>query len=248
MASGVSGWTGVIERLWRPFDFVRHCVRVVVRMARSYRYTCNLCGYRGGFQPTGVPPRMDARCPRCHSVERHRLLKLWLDANADFIAKADLLHFAPERGVATALKERARRYRTAGVDGRNVDLKLDIEAIDLPDAGLDCVLSSHVLEHVDDRRALSEMYRVLRPGGAAIIMIPVVEGWARTYENPAVKTDRERTRHYGQFDHVRYYGADVRERIREAGFALEEMTAEGEDVLTYGLLRGEKVFVARKPG
>jgi hypothetical protein len=78
-------------------------------------------------------------------------------------------------------------------------------------------------------------------------MLPVIEGWAKTYENPKVTSPEERKRHYGQADHVRYYGADVRMRIRAAGFALEEFTAEGEDVLTYALQRGEKVFIARKP-
>jgi len=104
-----------------------------------------------------------------------------------------------------------------------------------------------VLEHVDDAKALSEIYRVLKPGGVALIMLPVIEGWSTTYENPRVTTPEERKRHYGQSDHVRYYGADIRERIKRAGFALDEFTAEGEDVLTYALQRGEKVFIATKP-
>jgi tagatose-1,6-bisphosphate aldolase non-catalytic subunit AgaZ/GatZ len=88
---------------------------------------------------------------------------------------------------------------------------------------------------------------VLKPGGVALIMLPVIEGWSTTYETKAVTTPEDRMRHYGQSDHVRYYGADVRDRIRAAGFKLDEFTAEGEDVLTYGLARGEKVFVATKP-
>jgi ubiquinone/menaquinone biosynthesis C-methylase UbiE len=105
-----------------------------------------------------------------------------------------------------------------------------------------------VLEHVDDTKALAEIYRVLKSKGVALIMLPVIEGWARTYENPRVKTAEERKRHYGQADHVRYYGADIRDRIKAAGFALDEFTAEGEDVLTYALQRGEKVFIATKQG
>ena len=90
------------------------------------------------------------------------------------------------------------------------------------------------------------MRRVLRPNGLALIMLPVIEGWARTYEPENVRTPEERKRHFGQADHLRFYGADVRDRIRAAGFALDEFTAEGEDVLTYGLQRGEKLFIARK--
>ena len=79
-------------------------------------------------------------------------------------------------------------------------------------------------------------------------MLPVIEGWARTYDTERASTPELRKRHFGQSDHLRLYGADVRDRIRAAGFALEEFTAEGEDVLTYGLQRGEKLFIARKRG
>jgi SAM-dependent methyltransferase len=99
---------------------------------------------------------------------------------------------------------------------------------------------------VDDRKALAEIHRILKPGGVALIMLPVIEGWAATYENPLVTGAEDRKRHYGQSDHVRYYGADVRDRICAAGFGLEEFTAEGEDVLIYALARGEKVFVATR--
>ena len=95
-------------------------------------------------------------------------------------------------------------------------------------------------------RRCFEIYRVLKPSEIVLIMLPVIEGWSTTYENKAVVTPEERARHYGQSDHVRYYGADVRDRIRAAGFKLDEFTAQGEDVLTYGLSRGEKVFIATK--
>ena len=144
-------------------------------------------------------------------------------------------------------KTRVGRYQSADIAPGRADLVLDIEKIALPDASYDCVVCSHVLEHVDDKKALREIYRVLKPGGVALIMLPVIEGWASTYENPNVTTPEERKRHYGQSDHIRYYGADVRSRIAAAGFGLEEFTAQGEDVLTYALQRGEKVFIATKP-
>jgi len=102
--------------------------------------------------------------------------------------------------------------------------------ISVPDQSFDCIVCSHVLEHVDDKKALAEIYRALRRGGVALIMLPVIEGWAKTYENQTVRTPEERKRHYGQADQCRYYGADIRDRIRSAGFQLEEFTAEGEDV------------------
>ena len=158
-----------------------------------------------------------------------------------------MLHFAPEKGLTKLLKARVGSYQSADITPGRADLVRNIEAIAEPDASFDCVVCSHVLEHVDDRKALIEVYRVLKPGGLALIMLPVIEGWSTTYENTAVLAPEDRMRHFGQADHVRYYGADVRDRIRAAGFRLHEFTAEGEDVLTYGLQRGEKVFIATRP-
>ena len=206
-----------------------------------------MCGYRGQFQAAGRPRRIDARCPRCGSAERYRLFALWLDRHGGALRTARVLHFAPEKGLAKLLKARVGSYQSADITPGKAEIVRNIEAIEEPDSSFDCVVCSHVLEHVDDRRALQEVYRVLKPGGVALIMLPVIEGWSTTYENKAVTTPEDRMRHYGQSDHVRYYGADVRDRIRAAGFGLSEFTAEGEDVLIYGLARGEKVFVATKP-
>ncbi len=213
----------------------------------SFPRTCSVCGYSGRFQAGGRPRRIDARCPKCGSAERYRLLALWLDRHGSALRTARVLHFAPEKGLAKLLKARVGSYQSADIAAGKADLVRNIEAIAEADASFDCIVCSHVLEHVDDRKALAEVYRVLKPGGAALIMLPVIEGWSQTYENPAVTAPEDRMRHYGQSDHVRYYGADVRDRIRAAGFGLEEFTADGEDVLTYGLQRGEKVFIATKP-
>ena len=228
-------------------EFLRRALGVSGSKGASFPRACNVCGYHGRFQSAGKPPRIDARCPKCGSAERYRLLALWLDRHGAFLREAQALHFAPEAGLAALLKKRVGRYQSADITPGRADLVLNIEAIGVADQSHDCIVCSHVLEHVDDKKALAEIYRVLKPGGVALIMLPVIEGWATTYENPKVMTPQERKRHYGQADHVRYYGADVRGRIRAAGFQLEEFTAEGEDVLTYALQRGEKVFIARRP-
>jgi ubiquinone/menaquinone biosynthesis C-methylase UbiE len=124
---------------------------------------------------------------------------------------------------------------------------LDIERIDQPDATFDMVLCSHVLEHVDDRRALGEIFRILRPGGTAVLMTLVIEGWPETYENADVQSAAERDLHFGQADHVRYFGSDIRRRIAAAGFELTEFRAVEPFVARHGLMRGETVFVARRP-
>jgi SAM-dependent methyltransferase len=232
LAAGISGF---VRRLFAPGS-----------KGASFPRQCSLCGYRGRFSPGGRPQRTDVRCPRCGSTERSRLMALWLDRHAEWLRTASVLHFAPERGMADLLRKRARHYLSGDLVAGRGDRVINIEDIGLPDGSVHCVVCSHVLEHVDDRRALDQLHRVLRPNGVALIMLPVIEGWARTYEPETVRTPEDRKRHFGQADHLRFYGADVRDRIRSAGFALDEFTAEGEDVLTYGLQRGEKLFIARK--
>lgn len=156
------------------------------------------------------------------------------------------VHFAPEPAIKALLEPRASEYRTADISMPGCDLRLNIEAIDLPDESVDTFVASHVLEHVDDRKALTEFVRCLRPGGRAILMVPIVEGWAEGYENPLISTDAGRLLHFGQIDHVRYYGRDFRDRVRAAGFELSEFQASGEDCVRFGLSRGETVFFARK--
>lgn len=99
---------------------------------------------------------------------------------------------------------------------------------------------------MDDTKAINEVYRILKPGGVFITMVPICEGWDQTYENPAIKTVEMRELHFGQFDHVRFYGRDFIKRLERAGFAAAVFTASPEDTVKYGLVRGEKVFVGQK--
>lgn len=206
---------------------------------------CSVCKYQGYFKNAGKPPRLDALCPKCGSLERHRLFWLWYQQHADAI-KAPIMHFAPEKIFESKFKKiYLDGYKTADLYA-SADLKINIEQIDLHDDAFNTVICNHVLEHVDDEKALREIYRILSHDGIFIVSVPIVEGWDKTYENPEIRTDKERELHFGQNDHVRYYGKDFRERLRSAGFKFEEITAEGSDVVEYGLLRGEKYFICSK--
>lgn len=218
----------------------------MVKAARPrYPRTCPICGYQGYFAPVGRPPRLDAKCRRCGSKERHRLFWLWFAGQKDKLAEP-ILHFAPEVTLADRLRTMYADYRTADLH-KDADLKLDIENIDLPTGSVNTIICNHVLEHVADRAALKELARVLSPNGQLICSVPIVEGWEKTYENDAVTTREERVQHFGQKGHARYYGRDFRDRLRDAGFAhIEEITAEGPAVVEYGLWRGEKVFICSK--
>lgn len=209
--------------------------------------SCPICGYQGKFCAFGSPPRWDAECLGCGSVERHRLLYLAVTGAFPIPADADVLHFAPEACVQAFVRPLARTYLSADITGRNVDRALDVERLDLADGSFDVVICSHVLEHVDDRRALAELVRVLRPGGILYAMTPVIEGWDETYEVGGIDSEVDRELHFGQFDHVRFYGRDFRDRLTQSGFELSEYVAPGADCVTYGLIPGERIFVCRKP-
>lgn len=203
---------------------------------------CPVCGYRGMFSPVRHKPEI--WCPGCDSRPRHRLLKLWVDREMRLPEGARVVHFAAEPFARQWFEARGAEYLTADIDDRH-DLSLDIEAMALPDAGLDMVLANHVLEHVDDRAALAEIHRVLKPGGQAVLTVPMVEGWDRTYEDPGLPEDERRLR-LGDPLHRRFYGRDLRDRIGAAGFALEEFAATEPDVSDHALHRGERVFIGRK--
>lgn len=158
-----------------------------------------------------------------------------------------MLHFAPEKALEKIIRAEAAQYLSADIAQGRADIVLDIEAIDASPDSIDAIICSHVLEHVDDRKALSEMFRILRPGGRALILVPIVEGWCKTYENPVITEPGDRMLHFGQSDHLRYYGADIRDRITAAGFVLSEFTANPQQVIRHGLIRGETIFIATKP-
>jgi len=204
---------------------------------------CPVCGYEGMFSPVRHKPEI--WCPGCDSRPRHRLLKLWVDRGMRLREGARVVHFAAEPFAREWFEARGAEYLTADIDDRH-DLSLDIEAMALPDAAFDMLIAVHVLEHVDDAQALAEIFRVLRPGGQAAIMVPVVEGWDETYEEPGL-TEEERCLRYGDPLHRRFYGRDVRDRVRGAGFRLEEFAATEPDVSTFALHRGERVFIGVKP-
>jgi hypothetical protein len=162
------------------------------RLADGRSLLCSCCGFAGRFEPRITPlgsPRFDARCPLCGSLERHRLLALAL-AQPDWLRPDDeLIQFAPERPIKRLVAPRVKRYVTADIRGQGVDRREDLQALTLDDASVDVVLAMDVLEHVpDDRRALLELKRVLRPGGRLILHVPMVEGWASSYEDPSITT------------------------------------------------------------
>lgn len=183
---------------------------------------CPCCGGRfTQFLPAGWRKRPNRQCPGCGSRERHRALWLYLLNRTDIATtKLRVLHFSPMHVLRELLSSLPNlQYITSDLTARDVSLNMDITDLLLKDESVDVVLCVHVLEHVrDDRRAMSEILRVLKPGGWAIMQTPVDRSRQHTLEDPAVTDPRERERLFGQHDHVRSYGRDYWERLERTGF------------------------------
>lgn len=210
-------------------------------------FDCPMCGYHGPFKPRfgTVAIRLDAGCPACKSLERHRHIALWLKSEPNR-ALGDVLHFAPERILKQMLRDAATTYVTTDIQEGLADLVLNIEALDVPDNSYDTIICNHVLEHVDDSRALPEMLRVLRPSGLALLTFPVIASWPTSYEPDGITTDHDRHRHFGQSDHVRFFGWDVVERIKAAGFKLTVLPVTGAEAAAHGIDREQVIFLCEK--
>jgi SAM-dependent methyltransferase len=160
-------------------------------------------------------------CPRCRAAERHRSLVLFLREYTNlYTARLQVLHLAPEEGLRRELSSiSALDYLTADLIRDDVDVRVDVSAMEFPDESFDVIICSHVLEHVpDDRAAMRELRRVLRRTGWAVIDAPVFPELDGTFEDWSAATSAQRLRLFGQEDHVRKYGRDYPDLLRAEGW------------------------------
>lgn len=140
-----------------------------------------------------------------------------------------------------------RLYETVDLHQEGVTYRLDITCLALPDMRYDVVMAHHVLEHIeDDRAAIREMFCVLAPGGLAILSVPINPSRQQTYENPGIRDPADREAHFSAPDHRRYYGLDFADRLAEAGFKAETFRMPPHLEPSFGLLRTEWLYIARK--
>lgn len=216
------------------------------------RYYCPICrkSYRS-FNAYGVVPRLNAQCPGCGALERHRLLWIALDKMLLVADKRGgrLLHVAPEPCLTARLKK-IFEYISIDLDGLRAMMPMDISQLSFPDGYFDAIVCNHVLEHVpDDRKALSELYRVLKPGGWASIQVPI-DG-DLTQEDMSVTDPDERERRFGQHDHVRSYGRDFIGRLEDAGFLInvfpKAKLADEEMLKKISVECEDEIWICTKP-
>ncbi|GJQ47891.1 MAG: type 11 methyltransferase [Candidatus Kuenenia stuttgartiensis] len=185
---------------------------------------CPVCGKSSRrFAKFGIVPREEAQCVHCGALERHRLLWLFVSEKTDlFNGKSKkMLHVAPEQCFESRFRDLlGDNYLTADLFNRCARIKMDITNIQYPDQSFDVIYCSHVLEHVDDdKQAMREFFRVLKNSGWAILLVPVTS--EKTYEDPSIIEPAKRLKAFGQEDHVRRYGSDYVDRLREAGFIVK---------------------------
>jgi SAM-dependent methyltransferase len=220
------------------------------------KVVCPICDHHyKKFLPYGrINARENALCPNCLSLERHRLMWLYLKGKTNFFTgKLDVLHFAPEPCFISRFeKQHGDKYITADIESPLAKVKIDIHQIPFSENKFDVVLCNHVLEHVkDDIQAMKEIHRVLKPGGWAILQVPFFNPVPeKTFEDNSITDKREREKIFGQDDHVRKYGKDYTQRISQSGLIpAEEKFSESfnaEEAFHFGVSRSEIIYRADK--
>lgn len=190
---------------------------------------CPVCGGKfRKFLPYGYTKatgRNNCLCPKCLSLERHRLMWIYLKEETHFFsAPLKVLHIAPEQCFFKRFRKLSNLdYTTGDLESPIADVHFDVQEIPFNDNTFDVVICNHVLEHVeDDKKAMKELYRILRPNGFAILQVPMDTDNARTEEDPSITDPKERERLYRQKDHVRLYGLDYSHRLEKAGFKVKQ--------------------------
>lgn len=206
------------------------------------------------FLPYGYEsPRDNVLSPSTLSLERHRLLWLYLKRETDFFtAPLKVLHFAPEQAFYKRFRKlKNLDYTTTDLNSPLADVKADICDLPFEDNSFDVIFCNHVLEHIpDDTRAMQEMFRILKIGGWGVFQIPQDLKRVSTFEDDNITDRKERAKIFGQYDHVRIYGLDYFEKLRTIGFTVEEVDytskMSSEEIEKYRLANGEIIPQVRK--
>jgi len=206
------------------------------------------------FLPYGYKKqRKNVLSPSTFSLERHRLLWLYLKNETNFfITPKKILHFAPEQAFYRRFKKQKNlNYLTTDLHSPLAEIKADICNLPFQDNQFDVILCNHVLEHIaDDIKAMRELYRILKPKGMAILQVPQNLSIEKTFEDNTITDPKERAKIFGQYDHLRIYGRDYFDKLRDVGFVVIEESytkkISPEDIDKYRLTKGEIIPVCFK--
>ena len=206
------------------------------------------------FLPYGyVKQRDNALSPGTLSLERHRLLWLYLNNETNFFSKTlKVLHIAPEQCFYNLFKNLKNiNYTTFDLNSPLADIKGDICNLPFKGNSFDFILCNHVLEHInDDKKAMKELYRVLNKNGTAILQVPINQESSKTFEDSSIVDKKERIEKFGQYDHIRLYGLDYFKKLESFGFKVDPLKYSKEftesEIIKYGLIKDEIIPVCKK--
>ncbi len=241
----------LLIRLSYPFK------KVAPLLYKGNNVTCPVCERNfSKFLSYGseVTHRENVLCPYDLTLERHRLMWLYLKNESNFFTadKLNVLHIAPEQCFHKTFKAQSNLdYLTGDLLSPIADMHFDLHSIPLEDNRFDVFFCNHVLEHVDDAlQCMRELHRVMKPGGWGIMQVPQDMTREVTYEDPTIVTPEDREKHYWQYDHVRLFGRDYPEWLKKAGFEVKEyIPAEhfsDEQIDRYRLMRKEILYIVSK--
>jgi len=247
----------VLKLFPRPFLIkFSYLVRPLLALTlKGNRYTDPIDGKQfRKFLPYGYEhPRENVLSPSTLSLERHRLLWLYLKNETDFFSKQNkVLHFAPEQAFYKRFRKlKNLDYTTTDLNSPLADVKADICDLPFEDNSFDVILCNHVLEHIpDDAKAMSELLRVMKPGGWGVFQIPQDLDRASTFEDESITDKRQRAEVFGQYDHVRIYGRDYFETLEKAGFIVSPVPYASQlskaEVDRYRLAQREIIPLVKK--
>ncbi len=223
---------------------------------KGNKVECPVCekSFRTFLPYVYVNQRENVLCPFDLTLERHRLMWLYLKKESHFFSTPNLevLHIAPEQCFYKLFKKQKNlNYLTGDLESPLADLHFDLHDIPLEENKFDVIFCNHVLEHVNDaKKCMSELYRVMKPGGFGIFQVPQDFNRNVTYEDPSITSPEDREKHFWQYDHVRLFGLDYPDWLRSVGFEIEEFNPEKkynhQQFQRFRLMKNEILYIARK--
>lgn len=236
---------------------------------RGNKYICPFCGYSSSdLRPVGqdapvykekriIPPgRRRGGCYKCGSIDRERLIYLFLKEKLGIFngeKNVRILHVAPKKNISEIMRKSGFKEYICGdlfAEGYTYpDYVRNMNVLNIPfsENSFDLVICNHVFEHIpNDTDAMKEVFRVLKPGGKAMMQVPISLILKETFEDHSIVSPEERIKHYGHFDHVRIYGQDYPDRLKSAGFLVNQFNISSE-FIQYGIIPEEEVYLGIKP-
>lgn len=223
---------------------------------RGKKYLCPVCNFSASqFLNSPGNERKNVRCPRCSSLERHRAQWLFGLNQLNFSGKNhfSVLHFSPEFCISRKfINLKKCNYKTAEfLPDKLSDYCIDIQNTGLPKESFELIICNHILEHVEnDHVAIAELYRILKTGGKAFLQVPLDNNQKKTFEDPSITDPEERSRMFGQKDHLRVYGRDISDRLSDCGFIVSYIEywkqTSKENLAYYAIDQYEPVIVCQK--